>query len=220
MPPPTKKSKRAPKPGTIQFISVKNFMSYSYAELTPGKKFNVILGPNGSGKSSIVTAITVGLGGDLKLLKRQKELKDLVNKNCEEDDAAEIIIKLHKGEFNDEGIPKIDEIKCRITKQMKRAADYWKNNKRVDIQEIIHLARNYKIQTDNLCQFLPQDVVREFPEMNPQTIFHNTLKAVGNTEMLELHEGLAEKQKKKIKMEEMLGNYSFHTFLFSIIYVL
>ena len=47
---------------------------------------------------------------------------------------------------------------------------------RVDQKEIQTLAKTCHIQTNNLCQFLPQDVVREFPEMKPQQVFHNTLK--------------------------------------------
>ena len=92
--PKSKKSKNddssAPKLGSLHSISLRNFMSYTRAEFEPGSKFNVIIGPNGSGKSSIVTAIVVGLGGDFKSLKRQKELKDLVNKSTDIDEKAEV----------------------------------------------------------------------------------------------------------------------------------
>jgi hypothetical protein len=33
-----------------------------------------------------------------------------------------------------------------------------------------------QIQPGNLCQFLPQDVVRDFPQMTHQEIFYNTVK--------------------------------------------
>ena len=91
--PKSKKSKNddsVPKLGSLHSISLRNFMSYTRAEFEPGSKFNVIIGPNGSGKSSIVTAIVVGLGGDFKSLKRQKELKDLVNKSTDIDEKAEV----------------------------------------------------------------------------------------------------------------------------------
>ena len=52
---------------------------------------------------------------------------------------------------------------------------------RVDQKEIQTLAKTCHIQTNNLCQFLPQDVVREFPEMKPQQVFHNTLKGIFST---------------------------------------
>ena len=44
-----------------------------------------------------------------------------------------------------------------------------------------------QIQTDNLCQFLPQDVVREFPAMRPSDIFLATVRAVGEQDVIDLH---------------------------------
>lgn len=46
---------------------MKNFLTYDKAELQPGPRFNLVLGPNGTGKSSIVCAIFIALGGDLKV---------------------------------------------------------------------------------------------------------------------------------------------------------
>ena len=97
MPPPSKK-KKPHKRGTIRTMRLKNFMSYTNASFEPGKKFNVIIGPNGSGKSTIVTAIHVGLGGDIKLLKRQKDYKDLIKNTAGKDDKAVVTIELFTGE--------------------------------------------------------------------------------------------------------------------------
>ena len=108
------KIKEDPKRGSLYSISLQNFMCYNYAEFKPGSKFNVIIGPNGSGKSSIVTAIVVGLGGNLKTLRRQKELKDLVNKDSKEDEEATITIILYQGKFDDEGNPLLHTIECKI----------------------------------------------------------------------------------------------------------
>ena len=41
------------------------------------------------------------------------------------------------------------------------------------------------IQTDNMCQFLPQDVVKSFPLMSAQERFLNTVKAVGEGRLVE-----------------------------------
>jgi putative heme iron utilization protein len=71
---------------------------------------------------------------------------------------------------------------------------YFKDNRQVEQHVIVALAEKMQIQTSNLCQFLPQDVVREFPEMKAEKIFHNTLRAVGNLAMLEKHDGLKDKQ--------------------------
>ena len=110
------KIKEDPKRGSLYSISLQNFMSYNYAEFKPGSKFNVIIGPNGSGKSSIVTAIVVGLGGNLKTLRRQKELKDLVNKSSNIDEEATITIKLHQGKFDVHGNPLLHTIECKINR--------------------------------------------------------------------------------------------------------
>jgi hypothetical protein len=87
------------KAGSIYYISMKHFMTYNEAEFYPGSKFNVIIGPNGSGKSSVVTAITIGLGGDLSLLKRQKKYEELVNNEAGDNAKAVIKIMLYKGKF-------------------------------------------------------------------------------------------------------------------------
>lgn len=57
-------------------------------------------------------------------------------------------------------------------------------------QQIQRLAGKLQIQTDNICQFLPQDVVRKFAEQSSQDRFIQTLRAVGDGETLEKHEHL------------------------------
>ena len=51
------------------------------------------VGPNGSGKSSIVTALSICLGGELSSLNRQADLKSLIN-NEAGSKPAEIEIEL------------------------------------------------------------------------------------------------------------------------------
>ena len=51
------------------------------------------------------------------------------------------------------------------------------------------------IQTGNMCQFLPQDVVKNFPLMTPQERFLSTVKAVGEGRLVEQFERLQEIQK-------------------------
>lgn len=178
-------------------------MCYDYIEFHPGDKFNVILGPNGSGKSTFVSAITIGLGGDIKDLKRQNNLGDFVKNTTDKDDKAEICIKLHKGELDHEDRPLLDKVECHF-KKVSQKPDFYKNGKRVDKLAIVQLAEQYQIQTSNLCQFLPQEVVREFPQMKPEMIFHNTLRAMGNEDMLKMHDDLSKKQANKKKFENHL----------------
>ena len=113
MPPPPKKRK-IHKKGTIHKIRLKNFMSYDNACFKPGEKFNVIIGPNGSGKSTIVNAIHVGLGGDIKLLRRQKELKDLIKNTVAKDENATIQIELHSGKSD----KPFETVECHIGQQV------------------------------------------------------------------------------------------------------
>jgi chromosome segregation ATPase len=50
------------------------------------------------------------------------------------------------------------------------------------------LAKELNIQTENLCQFLPQDKVHEFSRMNPKELLCKTIEAVGETQLREDHE--------------------------------
>ena len=43
-------------------------------------------------------------------------------------------------------------------------------------------------QTDNLCQFLPQDKVYDFSRMNPKELLVKTVAAFGETELKKDHE--------------------------------
>ena len=194
-------------PGVIQEIQLKNFMTYLNCTIRPGKEFNVILGPNGSGKSSIVSAIVIGLGGDISTLRRQKHLGDLVNNQVNEEDnnGAEIKIKLFKS------LDSVYEINCRISRE--NVVTYKLDGKFKDKKDIAKFANSLQIQTENMCQFLPQDRVREFPEMKPDQIFQNSLKAVGNLQMLELNkeaEGL-ENQRRQFQQTIETKNASITT---------
>ena len=51
------------------------------------------------------------------------------------------------------------------------------------------------IQTSNMCQFLPQDVVKNFPLMTPQERFLNTVRAVGEGKLVDQFDLLKEHQK-------------------------
>ena len=57
------------------------------------------------------------------------------------------------------------------------------------------LVASLNIQTGNMCQFLPQDVVKNFPLMTPQERFLSTVKAVGEGRLVEQFDRLKEIQK-------------------------
>jgi chromosome segregation ATPase len=53
---------------------------------------------------------------------------------------------------------------------------------------VMDFARQFSIQIDNLCQFLPQDRVVEFAGMTPVELLVSTQQAVGTKEMIEWHD--------------------------------
>ena len=84
--------------GQIVELSLKRFMIYSTVatfKFRPG--LNAFLGVNGSGKSSVFVGLYLGLGGDLRDLKRQKLLQDLIHRGAREQ-SAEIVVKIAEGE--------------------------------------------------------------------------------------------------------------------------
>ncbi len=158
-------------------------MTFNDVTICPGRGFNVVVGPNGVGKSSIVSALTLGLGGDVSTLKRQARLADFVNTAAAANDTAEIGITL-KGKKGRKNI----HVRSRLHRNDRQ--DFWLDGSKVSKGRVRDMAREMQIQTDNLCQFLPQDVVREFPQMSPHKIFHNTVRAVGDQQTLDLHQKL------------------------------
>jgi chromosome segregation ATPase len=67
-------------------------------------------------------------------------------------------------------------------------------------------AKKLNIQTDNLCQFLPQDKVHDFSKMNSKDLLARTVEAVGDTELKEDHDTLKTLQKELSTNEEMRAN--------------
>ena len=49
-------------PGSILRVKLKDFVTYTAVEFTPGPSLNMVIGPNGTGKSTLVCAICLGLG--------------------------------------------------------------------------------------------------------------------------------------------------------------
>ena len=97
-----------------------------------------------------------------------------------------------------------DIVECHIGSTM-RYPTYYINGQRKTDAQLKQWAKSCQIQTDNLCQFLPQDVVREFPMMKHQEIFKQTLHAVGEMEMLEKMENLKGQQDQKSLSENRLN---------------
>ena len=88
--------------------------------------------------------------------------------------------------FNKDGLNYT--IKRIITRENK--SDWIINKKPVNLKDVTALVKKLNIDVNNLCQFLPQDMVAEFAKMTPHDLLKSTERAVGGEEMLELHKEL------------------------------
>ncbi|KAI4489641.1 hypothetical protein M0802_010900 [Mischocyttarus mexicanus] len=181
--------------GLIMQISLTNFVTYSNVVIKPGRNLNLIIGPNGTGKSTIVCAIVLGLGGKPSIIGRALNVKDYVKNGCNE---ASIEIQL-----------KESSSKCVTIKRVFNllGKTQWfingKNSNTLGVQE---LTKNFNIQIDNLCQFLPQDKVHDFSKMNAQELLENTERSVGDPILLEYHTKLKEYRTQLKDLESDIGN--------------
>ncbi|KAJ3276811.1 Structural maintenance of chromosomes protein 6 [Terramyces sp. JEL0728] len=69
--------------GTVESVTMVNFMCHKYLEIKLGEKLNFIVGHNGSGKSAILTALTVALGGKASFTNRATSISKLLKEGEE-----------------------------------------------------------------------------------------------------------------------------------------
>ena len=62
-------------------------------------------------------------------------------------------------------------------------------------KEVEKVVAHFRIQVDNLCQFLPQDKVHDFSRQNSKGLLDSTVDAVGDVDLKEKHLELKELQK-------------------------
>lgn len=196
------------KPGYIRKIVVVNFVyeiathvsqthflttsftyrTYSYAEVYPGPNLNMLIGPNGTGKSTIVAAIILGLGGSPKTVGRGTKVSGYVKHDCS---VAEVNIYL-QGNSEDEFI--------KLTRQFTLDdKSTWKiNDQKCASKEFMQFIKQFNVQVDNLCQFLPQDRVQDFAKMNKQELLKQTQVAVCREDLM-------------LKQEQLIGSRTKQT---------
>jgi recombinational DNA repair ATPase RecF len=176
-------------PGAIIRVSVENFVTYEKADFFPGPNLNMVIGPNGTGKSSLVCAICLGLGYSPKHLGRAGSVKEFVKHGK---DTATIEIELAKRPQDRSNFV----IRVQIRREQ-NSQKWWLNGKETTHKKIQSLMRLFKIQVDNLCQFLPQDRVVEFAACTPIDLLRETLRAAAPEEMIEWQGQLRELHKEK-----------------------
>ncbi|KAK2765042.1 Structural maintenance of chromosomes protein 5 [Arachnomyces sp. PD_36] len=169
-------------PGAIVRMKLTNFVTFSSAEVAPGPKLNMVLGPNGTGKSTLVCAICLGLGWGPQHLGRAKDVGEFVKNGCRE---ATIEIELAGGH-----IRRRNPVIRRVIKHEGNKSTFTINGNASTRNDVLKLAREFSIQIDNLCQFLPQDKVSEFAALSPVELLHSTQRAAAGPEMIQWHETL------------------------------
>ena len=155
-------------------------MTYKHVCFQPGPRINLVIGPNGVGKSSILCAVVLGLGGKPKLLGRQKELSNFVRRVADigsPQDKAKIQVTLKADAANSsfDQDPVIERVFSRSSNTSK-----WKlNGKQTNEKTVTEIVRDtFGIRLDNLCMFLPQDIVQKFSEYNNQQLLQETQTAI------------------------------------------
>ena len=75
--------------------------------------------------------------------------------------------------------------------------------RKVGPKEVEKLVAHFRIQVDNLCQFLPQDKVHDFSRQNSKGLLDSTVDAVGDQELKKRHLELKELQKNLLQGEDL-----------------
>lgn len=182
------------KPGFILKVIVQNFTTYSYAEFNLSPSLNMIIGPNGTGKSTLISAICLGLGGKLELIKR-KTLKSMI-KSGTTSAMLEVTLK------NVEGQPNLV-----IRREFTEKESKWTVNQRpVNEKSVRALVKSLNIQLDNLCHFLPQERVAEFAGLSPEKLLLEIERTLGNGHLREEHEKLIQKDNEVTQLKDRISS--------------
>ncbi|KAF2829786.1 P-loop containing nucleoside triphosphate hydrolase protein [Ophiobolus disseminans] len=189
-------------PGTLVRVKLRNFVTYTAAEFHLGPSLNMVIGPNGTGKSTLVCAICLGLGWASEHLGRAKELGQFVKNGSDE---AEIEIELAAGP----GMA-TNPIVRRIIRKADNKSIFWINGKHASKNAVLSLCKEFSIQIDNLCQFLPQDRVVEFAKMSDVDRLKETQRAAAPKHMVEWHDQLKELRAQEKVLETKQQNEQTH----------
>jgi chromosome segregation ATPase len=189
-------------PGTLVRVKLRNFVTYTAAEFHLGPSLNMIIGPNGTGKSTLVCAICLGLGWSSEHLGRAKELNLFVKNGADE---AEIEIELAAGP----GMA-TNPIVRRIIRKSDGKSIFWIDGKHSGKNAVLALCKQFSIQIDNLCQFLPQDRVVEFAKMTDVDRLRETQRAAAPQYMVEWHDQLKELRAEEKTLETKQQNEKGH----------
>ncbi|XP_071035247.1 structural maintenance of chromosomes protein 5 isoform X2 [Parasteatoda tepidariorum] len=138
-------------------------------------------------------AICLGLAGNTHLTGRTGQLSDFVKYGCEQ---AVIEIEL-------ENPSKSNAV---VTRIIERDSSTWLLDKKlVSFDEIQEIVRNFNIDVSNLCQFLPQEKVKEFAMMDKKARLKNMLQCIGDPYLFTTYQELKQLKMKSSKLDEEIG---------------
>lgn len=179
------------KPGCILSLKLQNFMAYSEAVFNFGSSLNMIIGPNGSGKSALLFAICIGLGWDLRLIKKEN-LRSLIKNGCEQG-SIKITLKNYEPKEN-----------VQIHRNFTAKESFWTvDGVECDVKHVREICKRFEIKLDNLCVFLPQERVIEFARMTPEKLLFEVESVLEDKSLLEMHKELIVKDR---EYEDLTSN--------------
>lgn len=112
------------------------YRSYNEVVFTPGRNLNLVTGPNGTGKSTLVAAIALGLGGNVKTMGKSGYIKQYIKRG---EDTAVIEIELR------DTPTKVIKINRTFTENK----SVWKlNNESVSEAKIAEVTKDLNIQVN------------------------------------------------------------------------
>lgn len=84
----------------------------------------------------------------------------------------------------------------------------WKlNNQKVSFKDVESVIKQFNIQVDNLCQFLPQDRLQDFAKMNKQQLLQHTQSALCREDLIEKQTQLINFRDKHKTLEDNIKKY-------------
>lgn len=78
------------------------------------------------------------------------------------------------------------------------------NGQGIGAKDVIEFTKKYNIQVDNLCQFLPQEKVQLFAQLNKQNLLLQTLLATGRSDIIDAQKELVDLYTNQTDLEKNL----------------
>ncbi|EDO15954.1 hypothetical protein Kpol_1044p13 [Vanderwaltozyma polyspora DSM 70294] len=191
--------------GSIIKIKMKNFMTYGLVEYQLCPSFNMIIGPNGSGKSTVVCALGLGLASKLDITGRGDIVTQYIQ-NGKTSGKIEITLKYSDRIKNVKGVNPNREtvtIKREISIDAKKS-NYKINNTVVNEKDVRDIVSKLNIQLDNLCQYLPQERLKDFARLKGEKLLLETIRAVDPALLSDFNE-MKELQEEQIRDDVTLA---------------